>query len=174
MPLLTKRETIVDVLINQHRVAIFLIGTPGSGKTTFARQYAKKLRIINADSVMEKMLHGNYLRHPQVTACVYPEAQTVAQLQLYQSIINGDSFLYDDTGIDVVTNKETILEAKNNGYLIGLTFLRAPLAVCLRRNRQRERYVPDERLFEIHKKMSFVWKELYPLADYYEVISTYP
>lgn len=174
MSFTTRRETLHTILISHRRVAIFLVGTPGSGKTTFASQYRGQLRIINADDIMVTILKGKHLRQPQVTAKVYPHAEKLARRQLHQSMIWGKSFLHDDTGVDVTCNRAAILEAKRNGYFVVLAFIQAPLHVCLQRNRQRERYVCEKRVVEIHQQMVPISEELSLLADCYEVISTCP
>jgi predicted kinase len=79
------------------------------------------------------------------------------------------SFVYDTTGGNVQRMMKEIQEAREAGYYIILLHVTAPLAVCLERNRQRERTVPDSVVKEIYHEVRHSFEILRHLAD--EVIN---
>lgn len=164
---------IVDILIQQEKAAVFVTGTPGSGKTTFAEQYRNQLPVINQDAITANTLPSEQMLRPAMVALFTPSARKQAIDQVSEYIQSGTSFLLEIEGEDITYIQTTILRAKNYGFTVGLIHIKTPLELCLQRNANRKHFVFPERIIEVHHKMEHSWEQISPLADLSQVIRMY-
>ena len=147
------------------KVVVMLIGAPAAGKSTTREKLYPDHPVIDPDEI-KKGLKGYDPKKPWL---VHKKSKKIAR-QMYESYIkNGISFVYDTTGGNVQRMMKEIQEAREAGYRIILLHVTAPLAVCLERNRQRERTVPDSVVKEIYHEVRHSFEILRHLAD--EVIN---
>ena len=128
----------------KNKVAIFLCGAAGSGKTTSRDMFLKDAGIkttfvtLNIDDIRPKI--GSQ-----------EAARGVFVKLIDQTIQDGYSFLYDGTCRDRKNTVTRIKEAKNNGYKIVLGITYASLGTVLNRIRKRvNQPLEDELVREIY------------------------
>jgi len=128
------------------KLGIVLIGAPGIGKSTFAKNYIthknQNIKIFSTDDVSLTLTK----QHD-----VYRRGSSELNLKkLYMFMKSGGSFIYDTTGVkkhnvDVVTQT-----ARDNGYNIVYVHLVGTLDLSLKQNLQRERNVPEDVIKNIY------------------------
>lgn len=135
---------------------ILLIGVPGSGKSTLAAQiqqsYPGQL-LISTDAIREQLFGDQALQGDW--QLVWREVQLQFQ-QAVAEIAQGraESALYDATNARRRNRRQVIALARYSGFtqVAGL-WLDTPLELCLERNRQRSRHVPEPVIQRMHRQL---------------------
>lgn len=135
---------------------ILLIGIPGSGKSTLARQLlleCQKRCLVSTDAIRAQLFGDEAIQGPWLLI------QRELQRQLQQSIwqISQGKFqaaIYDATNAARQQRREAIELCREIGFtqITGL-WLDIPVWLCLARNRRRDRQVPDEVIFAMHRQL---------------------
>lgn len=135
---------------------ILLIGLPGSGKSTFAKQLLAEdpqRQLISTDTIRSQIFgdeatQGSWL-------LVWREIQR----QFQQAIVNSScaaasKAIYDATNAQRRQRREVIALARTTGFthITGL-WLDTPIWLCLARNRRRVRKVPEDVIFRMHRQL---------------------
>ena len=130
---------------NQNSLILhFLIGLPGSGKSTFAKLISDK--IISTDDIRMD-LYGN-----ETTQGIWREIETEAIQRITTTLAKGNSLVYDATNfkrsyrIDFLQKVEREIKNKklNIKFRCIAWYLKTPLETCIAWNQQRERQVPED------------------------------
>lgn len=116
------------------------IGIPGSGKSTFARILASETDglIISTDAIRcqlygDETIQGNWL-----------EIETEIFQQIELAIAGHQSIIYDATNVSQTWRMDFLAKAARWGNIRWIGWLlQTPIEICLERNRQRERHVPQ-------------------------------
>lgn len=133
--------------INQGgKLGIVLIGAPGIGKSTFAKNYIthknQNIKIFSTDDVSLTLTK----QHD-----VYRKGSSELNLKrLYMFMKSGGSFIYDTTGVKKQNVESVTKEARDNGYNIVYIHLVGTLDLSLKQNLQRERNVPEDVIKNIY------------------------
>ena len=133
--------------INQGgKLGIVLIGAPGIGKSTFAKNYIthknQNIKIFSTDDVSLTLTK----QHD-----VYRRGSSELNLKkLFMFIKSGGSFIYDTTGVKKQNVESVTKEARDNGYNIVYVHLVGTLDLSLKQNLQRERNVPEDVIKNIY------------------------
>jgi predicted kinase len=128
------------------KLAIVLIGAPGIGKSTFAKNYIthknQNIKIFSTDDVSLTLTkqHDVYRRG----------ASQLNLRKLSMFIKSGGSFIYDTTGVKKENVENVTKEAKDNGYNIIYIHLMGTLDLSIKQNLQRERNVPEDVIKNIY------------------------
>ncbi len=147
----------------------FLIGVPGSGKSTFAAKLAQlgNYRIISTDTIRQQ-LYGDATIQGEWREI---EAQVITQI--CATITSGNGVIYDATNAQRGWRTELLM--KLNSSLVETLgdweklspppvwmawYLQTPLKTCLQWNKQRDRIVPDI----VIEKMYNCLQDFSPLA----------
>lgn len=122
------------------KLGIVLIGAPGIGKSTFAKNYIthknQNIKIFSTDDVSLTLTK----KHD-----VYKAGSSELNLKrLFMFIKSGGSFIYDTTGVQKENVENVTNAARDNGYNIIYVHLMGTLDLSMKQNLQRERNVPDE------------------------------
>lgn len=144
-------------LVNQTAPLIMLIGLPGSGKSTWARQFVAQqpdYTLIATDDIRyqlygDEATQGEWLQIWRTVLTQLKEAKAeIAAGQL-------TSVIYDATNTRRRHRREFIQAAKGCGYSpIHALWLDTPLTVCLARNQARARQVPPEVIEKMHRQLT--------------------
>ncbi|MBD2440574.1 WYL domain-containing protein [Nostoc sp. FACHB-110] len=136
----------------------FLIGIPGSGKSTFAASLAKlgSYCIISTDSIRHKLygdasIQGEWLEVEKAVIC-----------EIVDAIAQNKSVIYDATNakriwrMDLLSKLKTSFAAlpQHSGQVQWLGwYLQTPIATCKAWNQKRDRQVPDIIIENMHKSL---------------------
>ncbi|MEH2160094.1 MAG: AAA family ATPase [Nostoc sp.] len=130
----------------------FLIGIPGSGKSTFAAELAKlgNYRIVSTDAIRQQ-LYGD--------ANIQGEWNQVEEKvisEIVNALTQGDSIIYDATNAKRGWRMELLSKLKFSLAVFPLWmawYLQTPVAICKLWNQQRVRQVPDFVIENMHKSL---------------------
>ncbi len=132
---------------------IFLLGIPGSGKSAWANHLSQTLgnrqvSIISPDNLRRKLfgateIQGSWSRIWQ---------QVLRETRLALNL--GKLVIYDATNTRCRYRRQTLacFRALGFGQITGV-WLDLPLEVCLRRNQQRDRRVPETVIRNMHQDL---------------------
>ena len=140
--------------------AIFFAGSPGSGKTYIARKLAgafQGLKQVNMDIIFKHLMTKKNLswkmppeEEPEREKQRQRSKELVAkQQQTYAK--GGLGLLIDSTGRIYGTVEKIKNELESQGYQTTMIFVNTDLETALRRNKQRERTLPDELIHKNYK-----------------------
>jgi predicted ABC-type ATPase len=154
--------------------AVFMMGSSGSGKSHYREKtYLKymKFKVVDPDAFV--MAHPDY--DPERPYLLHEWSKDVSDAE-FNSIISdgtGDPVVVDGTG----RNPEGILRkmtaAKKNGYRIFLVYVWVPVEVSIWRNRNRSRFVPEDKIMNVYKGYDSSFAKLRGYADSFKVIPNY-
>ena len=146
--------------------AIFFAGSPGSGKTYVARQLAgvfQGLKQVNMDNIFKHLMTKKNLswkmppeEEPEREKQRQRSKELIAKQQ-QQYAEGGLGLLIDSTGRIYNTVERIKQELESQGYETTMIFVHTDLETALRRNKTRERTLPDEL---IHKNFAVVEQNL--------------
>jgi predicted kinase len=136
---------------------ILLIGLPGSGKTSLVasmQQTNRSLSVISTDAIRAK-LFGNEATQGE-WMLVWREVGRQFRHAVYQIQQGQTGFaLFDATNAKRSHRKDVIALARSVGFThLTALWLDVPLALCLWRNQQRDRQVPEEVIHQMHRQLS--------------------
>lgn len=119
-----------------------LSGTPGSGKTTKAKELAETL---NANLHIFDLLPGAH--HPDKYLAVRKQMWN----DISQELADGFSIVCDDVHHSIEWRKELLSNITTPCKKV-LVVMTTPLEECLERNRNREARLPDFVVIDLHSK----------------------
>jgi predicted kinase len=130
------------------KIAVFICGSGGSGKSTFVKNHFENYVHIDVDIIYEKLLLdaglGLYIKNfneeeTKLANYLFEEAKNLNDLKFKSSVSNKDNLIIDGIGrdSDIILNQRRYLE--NNGYNTFIIILYADLDICINRVESRER-----------------------------------
>jgi predicted kinase len=136
---------------------IVLVGIPGSGKSTWGRQFCAacpRYQIVSTDQIRatlygDEAIQGDW---SQIWARVLQEWQ-----RGYGAIAAGDldGLIYDATNARRRDRRIAITVARELGFApIAIYWFDVPLALALARNQARSRQVPTEVIERMHRQIA--------------------
>ena len=139
--------------------AIFFAGSPGAGKTYVARKLAGVfggLKQVNMDIIFKHLMTKKNLswkmppeEEPEREKQRQRSKELVAKQQ--QSHTEGGlGLLIDSTGRIYETIERIKKEIEDKGYETTMVFVNTDLETALRRNKERERTLPDKLIHQNH------------------------
>jgi predicted kinase len=147
----------------------FMFGLPGSGKSTWIKENCKGIPCISADDIKEAMKNFN----PKSPEQYHQYSVKKAEEEYRSHLKNDESFVFDSGGINNHYSARLIQEARQAGWYIKLIHMDTPLAVCLKRNAERDRNVPEDNIIEKAVKMDRCLNNLFRYSDAYIKVSYY-
>mgnify|MGYP002780886708 FL=1 len=135
---------------------VLLIGIPGSGKSSLAQQIVAANRghlLISTDAIRGKLFGDEAIQGSWVLI------QQELQRQLHQAVSaicqnSATEAIFDATNAVRQYRRAAIAQARSTGFthITGL-WLDTPIWLCLHRNRQRQRRVPDDVILRMHRQL---------------------
>ena len=142
--------------IDRQPCLFLLIGLPGSGKSFLAAQIQQACPdrpIVSTDAIRAE-LFGNAANQGS-----WSLIQQEVQHQLQQAAIairagRSSAAIYDATNVRRCYRRAAIATGRTAGFqhIIGI-WLDTPLPLCLQRNRQRDRQVPEVVIRKMHRQL---------------------
>ena len=126
---------------------IMLVGVPGSGKSTWARNYTEShpgYYLVSTDQIRNSLygnqaIQGNWRQVWQQVLHQWRQGIKLSHLGKLNGVI------YDATNARRRNRRQVIAAARHLGFnYITLVWFDVPLAVSLKRNQQRSRQVPPD------------------------------
>lgn len=135
---------------------IILIGVPGCGKSSLAAQLSQEqgCRVISTDAIRAQLFGDEAIQGPW--PLIWQEVQRQFQESVQQIHQNQlAAAIYDATNTRRRQRRELIAAARQLGFtqITGI-WLDLPLAICLQRNRQRARQVPETVVLRMQRQLA--------------------
>jgi len=135
---------------------ILLIGLPGSGKSYLAAQLVAESPdrpLISTDQIRSDLFGDEAIQGPWL------QVRARAEQQLQQAVATiqagkASEAIYDATNAARVHRRAAIAIARKCGFndITGI-WVDTPLALCLQRNRERSRQVPEDVILRMHRQL---------------------
>lgn len=135
---------------------ILLIGLPGSGKSSLAQQLLveePRRQLISTDAIRSQLFGDEAVQGSWLL--VWHEVQRQFQRAVVQnSRAAAKEAIYDATNAQRRHRREVIALARATGFthITGLR-LDTPVWLCLARNKKRDRRVPEDVIFRMHRQL---------------------
>ncbi|MFN6460984.1 MAG: AAA family ATPase [Nostoc sp. DedVER02] len=128
-----------------------LIGLPGSGKSTFAKQLlaeCPQMSLISTDVIRGQLFGSQTLQGPWLL--IWREVER----QFQQAISTANAALFDATNAQRRNRRKVIAFARELGFTqITAIWVDTPVWLCLARNKRRSRQVPEEIILRMHRQL---------------------
>jgi predicted kinase len=130
---------------------LLLIGLPASGKSTLAKQLLAECPqrlLVSTDAIREKIFGNEAVQGSWLF--IWQEVQR----QFQQAIAAYTTAIYDATNAQRRHRREVISRGRDLGFtnITGI-WIDTPVWLCLARNKQRKRQVPEEVIFRMHRQL---------------------
>lgn len=134
-----------------NKTVIMMIGVPGSGKSTYAKNIQHSYKnpvILSTDSIREELYGDENIQgdSSQVFSTFY------GRFQEYALDLETDCIIVDATFNNTWSRKELIRRMPSNCELHGV-FMNTPLDVSIERNNARNRVVPEDVIRRMHRNL---------------------
>lgn len=130
----------------------FLIGVPGSGKSTYAEKINKinSIEILNPEKVRKKET-GDEANHQNIT---FKEVYAVMGEKALELIEKGEDFIYDASNCNPEFRREILKFWREKGevFIRGVLMI-TPTSVAKERNKKRNRVVPEQIIESMKRKL---------------------
>lgn len=148
------------------KTAIFTLGLPGSGKSTFIKSLnINDYFVVSADDI--RLKHPLY--NPKYPNLLHEECVQLAEDKVYSLAGKGLDIIMDGGGINDHYTERIINHLKTLNYQIHVYFINTPVNICIQRNKERinneERFVPISAIIEKSYKLQDSVNRLKKLAD---------
>ena len=128
--------------INMNKLYI-MVGLPGSGKSTIAKECELENKIIiSSDDIRAEISNVNDQTKNK-------EVFEILNLRVKMNLAKGKNVIFDATNINYKKRMEII--KNNKEYFCECIFVATPYEECLKRNSNRERKVPEKVIEKMYK-----------------------
>lgn len=147
--------------------AILLMGLPLAGKTTWMQSKdLSNFLVVSADTIKES--HPEYNPEEAYKLHNYSVKEAKRLMGHYSDI--GSNIVMDGGGINRKYTRSIIDMLHNKNYWVKLVHIKTPLLVCLDRNKERIRKVPEDVIIDKAMRENASFHELKEIVDIYEVV----
>lgn len=124
-------------------IVTFLAGAGGSGKSHVlqSRQDLAGQEVVNLDHFIEA--HPAFIAGEASAADLFSWAKPLRDKQWAECLASGEAFVLDGTCSDLDSVLARVTQAKAAGYQVRFLWVKVPVELCLWRNQQRRRVVPE-------------------------------
>jgi predicted kinase len=130
---------------------ILLIGIPGSGKSTLATQLlteCPQMQLVSTDAIRGQLFGSQATQGPWFL--IWQEIEK----QFQEATTANIPTIFDATNAQRKNRQEVIQLARSIGFthITGM-WVRTPVWLCLIRNKERDRQVPEEVILRMHRQL---------------------
>lgn len=132
-------------------MAIFymLVGLPGSGKSTYAKEFEQKhgnITVFSSDA-LRKQLYGDesVQANPKIIF-------DILKKEVKKCLLGGKDALLDATSIRDSERKSFLSTVPKDARKV-CVFIDAPVALCLEQNQKRERHIPENVIIRMSQQL---------------------
>lgn len=130
-----------------------MVGLPGSGKSTYAKELSNDLDAITCSSdIIRKELCGDINSQDK-----NEEVFKLLHNRIKENLKDGKSVIYDATNINSKRRRTFLFELKNISCYKKCVIMATPFNECCNRNDSRDRNVP----YDVIKRMYMNWNTPY-------------
>lgn len=151
--------------------ATILMGLPLAGKSTWISENKSKLypsgvTIVSADEI--KIAHPDF--DPNKAYLLHQYSVEEAEKEMMTLSDSGQNIIMDSGSINNSYTMRIINNLKKKGYDVDLVHIKTPYQICLKRNQERERKVPEEDILHKAAKENKQFYRLVKLVDSVKVV----
>lgn len=152
-------------MINSSKLkkAKLFIGLPGSGKTTYIENNIIGYHIVDADQI--KTTHPEW--NQECPETIHEWSVKEAEKEMNRVSDQGIDICMDSGGVNNRYSIRIITMLKSKGYWVELIHMDTPLEVCLRRNSQRKRKVPEYAILDKSNRINDCLEKQKLIVDSY-------
>lgn len=126
---------------------VMMVGLPGSGKSTYAKELAEKIKaVICSSDVIRKELCGDENLQDN-----NEEVFKLLHSRIKEYLRKGISVIYDATNINSKRRRAFLSELRNILCVKKCVIMAVSLEECCKRNEQRNRVVPHDVIMRMYK-----------------------
>jgi predicted kinase len=143
--------------------AIFLVGIPCSGKSTYVEKlkkmkYWENAVVLSTDAYIEKEAQRMGLTYNQIFDDVIGDATRELELQLNMAKDKGKNIIWDQTNLSVKSRRKKLLKIPSF-YARGVIYFEISLEEALERNNHREgKFIPESILKRMYHQLEIPTK----------------
>lgn len=123
---------------------VIMAGLPASGKSYYRSRFYGDMEFVDSDEIKEAIPTYD----PKNPQAVHAMSKAIEKHEIYERFVNGVSFVYDTTASNLDKVIKMTKEAQGLGYIVEICYIEVPLHVALKRNKERERVVPESVIYE--------------------------
>lgn len=155
--------------IKRKNKAILTMGLPGAGKSYILEtRYQKELhQSVVIDPDLEKQSHPDY--DPSKPELIHEWSKEKAKAKLLKAIAEKKNLIIDGTGTNLEKMIKYIVDLQGNGYDVTLVYVKVSLKTSMKRNKLRERVVPESIIREKAEYVATSYETLSQIVDKIEV-----
>jgi predicted ABC-type ATPase len=162
----TEKNIIREIIAETEKVAFYMVGGSGSGKSFVREHILTDLLLLDCDEL--KKSHPDY--DPTNPAELHSWSAEELRKLYHYTIGTGENFVYDGTGSNKKRYSNWIPAAQAAGYRTIVVWVRCDLDTALERNRMRgangDREVPEDVVIRKHHQVAEAVDHLRELADW--------
>lgn len=128
-----------------------LVGIPGSGKTTYAREHLSNAMRVSLDDI--RLMLSGVAFNPRYESMVGAIGISALDIALASSRRRGHDVVFDATSVNRRWRGESIRRAVANGVKAHCIFFDVPLSLALERNRSRPQPVPEVAIVRFYRQL---------------------
>ena len=132
---------------------IFMIGLPGSGKSTYAERNLGDCEILSSDKLRIELFNdvNNQENNQLVFDTLFDRAR--------KYLLDGKNVVIDATNVDIAEREKALSHFKDlNVFKIAMV-IKTPVRVCIERDSLRERKVGKNVILRFRKKFTYPSKK---------------
>ena len=150
----------------KNKTAIFMMGLPAAGKSTYVASTFTTFNVIDPDAI--KATHPDY--NPKDPTPLHAWSKAESERLLDEAYQAEDNVIIDGTGTSAEKMVSRVNRAKALGYTTKLIFLKVSLETSLKRNAARARVVPTEVIVEKAETVSTAFEIVKQYVDSHEIV----
>ncbi len=162
---------------NRNPYFVMMVGLPGSGKSTYAKELADKISAVvcSSDAIRQELCGDENLQNKN------EDVFRVLHRRIKEYLRKGTNVIYDATNINSKRRRTFLAELRNISCIKECVIIAIPFDECCEQNNSRDRVVPYEVISRMYKNWNTPywfegWDEIKikTKEKYYEILDLIP